>query len=129
MKRELETAGLALWALLAPIHPALLMLICLPFVDLLLGIAASLKQKRVITSTGLGRTIGKIVLYSVALVLAFACETWLMGASVPCVKGICGFIGLRELKSCFEHLDEIYGGDVLKIAIDIVTQKKPPGDV
>lgn len=107
--RLAKMAFICVWMALAPIRPALLSILLLPLVDLTLGLIAAYRAKRPITSSGIKRTVAKVLIYQVAALLAFCVETYLTGGWVPAVRMVTGLIGVTELKSCLEHLDELGG--------------------
>jgi hypothetical protein len=130
-KYLLPLAALA-WLTIAPIRPALACVMALPLVDLVLGLACARKAKRPITSSGMAQTINKILRYEAATLLAFSVETWLTGSWVPAVKAITGLIGMRELQSCLEHLDELGASPIFAKALDRIDPSRqdsptPPG--
>lgn len=117
MIKWLEVIGLSLLAVLAPIQTVLTTTFALILADTLFGVLAARKRKEPITSSGLRRTISKIVIYEAALICAYLCEHYLMSGSVPAVKLISGVIGLVELKSIVESLDELNGDPIFKTLI------------
>jgi len=111
--KHVPTFILAIVTVFAPIQAALATVMVLIIVDLATGIAAAKKRKEAITSSGLKRTVIKFFIYETALILAFLCGQYLIDI-LPVVKIVSTFIGLTELKSCYENLNEISGGDLLK---------------
>lgn len=85
-------------------------------VDLISGVVAAHKRKEPITSSGLRRTISKLFVYEIALILAFLAETYMM-PMIPVTKMVSSLVALTELKSIYENLDSITGGDLLKTII------------
>ncbi len=104
-----NTVLIALWIALLPIHPAIISALCLPAVDLVLGLLVANRDKKPITSSGIKRTVAKIMLYEFAIVLAFCVETYMTSSVVPIIHMVTGLIGVTELKSCIEHMDDLYG--------------------
>lgn len=106
-----------LWALLLPIRPVLGAAFALPVLDLLLALTVAWrtsplpwwKRYQTIRSTGIKRTVAKISMYMAGVLLAFITETWLTGSAVPCIHVVAGLVGLTELRSCLEHLDDLNG--------------------
>lgn len=103
---------------LAPIRPALTTVVLLPVVDLVLALLVAYRNKQPITSAGLKRTVAKILMYEVAVIAAFLTETYLTGDLVSCCKYVTALIGITELKSLLEHLDELFGGSFFKVLIN-----------
>lgn len=108
--------GALLGILLLPIREALIVVMCLTFADMIVGVWASLKEGYKITSRSLRRTISKIFVYQISIIVAFFIETYLV--QYPITKVITGLIGIVEGKSFFENLYRISGVDLLRIIID-----------
>lgn len=125
LKKYALTVGFALWIWIAPIRPALATVAALPMVDLVLALVCAFRAKRPITSSGLKKTIAKIFLYEMATLLAFATETYLLGPLIPAIKIVTGLIGVTELKSCLEHLDELSGKSLFSAAIAKLAPPQP----
>jgi hypothetical protein len=104
-------------AVLAPAKPLVLASTFLVLVDLITGIVAARKRGEAITSQGLRRTLSKLAVYEVALLLAFIAEKYLIIDLLPIAKIVSSFIAVTELKSVYENLNEIGGGDILKALI------------
>jgi hypothetical protein len=100
---------LAAWVGLAPVHPAVITALCLPLVDLTLALISARRAGEAITSAGLKRSVAKVLMYELAIVLAFVTEQYLLSSLVPAVRVVTGLIGMTELKSCLEHLDTLGG--------------------
>lgn len=122
----LKTALLAALVVLAPAKPALIAVMCLPLCDLVLALLVARKNKQPITSAGLKRTVGKILMYEIAVTLAFLTEQFLTGDMVPAMKYVTALIGITELKSLLEHLDELSGGSFFKSVVDKLAPPKLP---
>lgn len=112
MLKELNLLMLSIIAVFVPIQPMLIASLVLAIVDMIFGIGAAIKQKQPITSKALARTIGKVFLYEVALMVSFVAETYLLQGIMPVTKIVAGFIGAVELKSIFENLDIINGSSL-----------------
>ncbi len=108
----------ALLSVFAPIRSVLLTALTLVLADLILGILASHKRGEKITSAGLQRTIVKLVVYMAAIMLAFLTQTYLTGETVAVCKIVSSFVGLTELTSIVESLNELSGGSLLKALLD-----------
>lgn len=121
--KTLDSLLLVIVAVLAPLKGVLITVMMLPLVDLLLALICAKKSKVKITSSGLKRTIAKVLMYEIATVLAFMTETWLTGDLVPAIKIVTGLIGVTELKSCLEHLDDLNG---MPLFTSILSRLAPP---
>lgn len=101
----------------APTRGMLIAAGALVFIDLITGVWASYKQGHAIQSSGLQRTIVKLVVYESAILLAFLAQTYLI-PDLPVTNIVSSFVGLTELKSCYENIDIISGENLLKRIID-----------
>ena len=125
MKHRLLELALLIWVFLAPIQPAMGCVMALPIVDLILALYCAKRAGQPLTSTGLKRTVAKILMYEAATILAFLTETYLTGPALPCLRLVTGLIGCTELKSCLEHLDEAQGSSLFAM---ILSKLSPPNE-
>lgn len=109
---------LVILAIFAPAKAMVLSSMVLVLADLITGIMASRKKGKPITSSGLQRTVIKLFVYESAILLAYITEVYLLSGAMPCSKVVAGLVGITELKSCLENLNEINGQDILKQAIN-----------
>lgn len=124
MKSIVLKIGAALLVLFAPIKATLVTVMVLTVVDLIAGILAAIKRKEKITSSGLKRTVVKILAYEIVVCLGYITEQYMTGDLVPVVKMLAGLIGITELKSVLENIEEITGIPVLQLLIDKLSQKE-----
>lgn len=120
----IKLAVFAALLLVAPIKPALVCVMALPIADLVLALIVARRKKQPITSSGLKRTVAKILVYELAVLLAFFTEQFLTGDAVPALKYVTTLIGVTELKSLLEHMDSLSNGSFFKTIVDKLT---PPG--
>lgn len=120
MKEHLKLLIISLILVFAPIKATLVSIMVITFIDLASGLVAARKRKEPITSSGLKRTIIKIGVYELTVMLGFLTEQYMTGDLVPVVKVLAGFIGLTELKSVLENVEEITGVAVVKALVDKV---------
>lgn len=118
MKQYIINTLLAIATVFAPAKAMLITCLALVVMDLITGIMASKKAGKPITSSGIRRTIAKLLIYEVTIALAFLTQTYLTGESIPVASIISGIVGLTELTSCLENLNTLSGGDLLKSIID-----------
>ncbi len=112
----IEGFVIAILAIFAPIQSLLLTTGVMIFADLVTGIMAAKKQGQPITSAGLRRTLTKLFIYEVTLMLAFLTEHY-MSDFLPFVKMASAMISVVELKSIYENLNVVSGNDLLKSLI------------
>lgn len=106
---------------LAPIHAALATVLGLIIVDLVSGIAAAVRLQQPVTSNKLKKTVIKLLVYELSIVLAYVVGTYLTGPSVPVLQVVTSVIGLTELRSILENLRSITGYDVFDVILQRVS--------
>ena len=123
--RYLKPLLIALVAIFAPAKAMLATALLFIVLDLITGVWAAKKRGDAITSQGLKRTVIKIMIYELAIALAFLCEIYLMGDYMPIAKIVSSFVGITELKSIYENLNEIGGGNLLS---NLISRLNGPQD-
>lgn len=113
----LKALGLSIIAIFMPAKEMLASVLFLIVVDLITGILASRKQGIPITSSAIRRTISKLIIYEVVIMIAFIAQKYLLADSIPASNIVAGLIGITELTSCLENLNAISGDNLLKIII------------
>ena len=68
-------------------------------------------------------TVSKLLLYNLAILSGFICETYLI-SYIPFTKIISGFIALTELKSISENVTAVTGIDYWKKIMEYAKRKK-----
>lgn len=126
MKNILMNILLAIIAFLMPVKMAMAAAIGLTAFDLIFGLLAAPHRKQKITSAGLKRTIIKIFVYEIVIALALVTETYLTQDLIPLVKLATSYIGLTELKSILENIEDITGVPALQTLIDSIVAKLKP---
>lgn len=114
----LKVLGLSLLAVFAPAKAMILTSLALVLMDLVTGIIAAKKAGEPVTSAGLRRSIGKLLIYEAAILLGFLTQQYMTGDTVPVSNIIAGLIGVAELTSCLENLNKISDGSILKAVLD-----------
>jgi len=122
MPSSLKVLILAIIAVFAPAGPVLATVMVLTLLDLAAGIAAAKKQGHPITSTGLKRTVVKVMVYEIATLAAFLVQQYLTPIELPIMKMVTGLIGMTELKSVLENLDIIAGGSFFSSLVSHLSQ-------
>jgi hypothetical protein len=105
-------------AIFAPIKAVLLVTGLLIFADLITGILAARKKGQKITSAGLRRTVTKVCVYNVAIMVGFLAETYMLEGFIPISKIASGLIAVVELASLYENLNVIHGSNIFKELIE-----------
>ena len=118
----LEVIIISIAAVFAPIKSLLLTTGVMIFVDLISGVWAAHKRGEEITSSGIRRTVTKIFVYEAALMLAFLAETYISDV-LPFIKMASAMVAITEIKSVYENLNDISGGQLLKDLIDNLGSK------
>ena len=117
MKTFIENIALASILVFLPIKATIVCVMFLTMVDLMSGVAASYKRKEKITSSGFKRTVVKILVYEITVMLGFLVERYMTSDSLPVVKVLAGLIGITELKSVLENIQSITGVPLIKLLI------------
>lgn len=118
MKEFLTKSGLAILTVFAPVKSVMISAMVLIMCDLVTGIMASRKRGEPVKSAGLQRTIVKLLVYESAIALGFIAQHYLMADAIPVCNILGSFVGLTELTSCFENLNELSGGQLLKQVLE-----------
>lgn len=115
---------LSLLAVFAPIKGAVITVGILVFSDLILGIWAAIKRKEVISSSKMRNTISKLIIFEICLLLAYLTEIYLIGSLFPISKIAASYIGLVELQSIIENLNDINGSPVFVKLLSLLNKKQ-----
>ena len=95
----------------APITWSIVGIGVLVFADVFTGIAAAKKRNERIHSKGMSRTVGKMLYYTIAIILSRVMEmafiSWL-----PVAQLTSGYIAVVEFKSNMENIAQVTGVDV-----------------
>lgn len=118
MKQFLIGLVISSVAVLAPIKIVMLVVGIVIFADLFTGVWAAYKRGEKINSAGLRRSISKVLIYNLAIVLGFIIEKFLIEGMIPLSKIAAGLIGVTEGVSIFENLNSLAGNNVFKSIID-----------
>ena len=124
LSRLLDTLAASLLALFAPIQTMLLSTGALVICDLITGVMAARKAGQPITSKGIKRTVVKLLVYDLAILLAHITEVYLTQHSIPVLNVVTSIIGITELKSCLENLQKISGSGVVTLILDRISSAK-----
>lgn len=116
--KYIEGLMLSILAIFLPIKALIIAVLVLTLGDLITGIWVAIKNKEPITSAGLRRSISKIVVYELCLLLGYVAEHYLIGDLLPVSKLLAGMVGAVEMKSILENANIIGGVDIFKSLID-----------
>ena len=105
---------IAFAAFFAPIATLGHVLVLVIIFDFIKGILASKKRKEPILSRKMSRSIYKLLLYSLFLLVLYSLEVVLFGRLVPITKVGFGLILLAETKSGAENMDTIFNTNIFK---------------
>lgn len=115
---------LVLVAVFAPAKAMLLTALVLVVADMITGIWASLKAGESLSSAKLKKSVLKLLVYELAIGLAFLAQKHLTGEAVPIASIVAGFVGLTEMLSVLENLNRISGGTLLAGLIKNLNSKQ-----
>lgn len=107
-----------------PINTLILWLLIFILCDMVVGVWASIKEKKVITSHGLQRTVIKFLMYAASVILLHGIDAYMLTfiecylAKIGCTI-ICGI----ELYSIFENCYRISGNEVFRILTQFAVKK------
>jgi phage-related holin len=118
-----KAALMALIALFAPAGQAIATTVALCFVDLVTGLLASKKSATPLTSSGLKKTVIKLLVYLSAISLSFLVQTYLTGPYMPVMTFVTSVIGFTELTSILENINIVAGGNLLTNLIQTIDNK------
>jgi phage-related holin len=107
-------------AILSPIKTLLLTIGFLIAADFIFGIIRAYTKKEIISSRKMSNTIGKILLYNLAIISVYFLDKYLIGSGLHLEKVAAGLIGLTEFKSLDESFKTLFGWslwDLLKKTI------------
>lgn len=113
-------------AVFAPIRGMIIAVLVLILVDLITGVWAAYKRKEAIKSAWMRRTVSKLLVYEIAIMMSFITQTYLCGDLIPMASIAAGLIGMTELKSILENLSSISGEDLIKQIIDKLGSSNQP---
>lgn len=128
MLAYLKALSLAALAFVAPVGVLLAAAVVLTLIDLVTGILAARRRRQKIRSSGLRRTVSKLVVYQGAILAGYMVEI-LMGGTLPVSKLVAACIAVVEGKSVLENCDTISGSPVFGAVIDRLgsaNQKRRP---
>lgn len=122
MKTYLLHLLLAVALVFLPIKATIITVMVLTMADLIAGVLAARRRKEAITSSGFKRTVIKILAYEVVVALGYLTQQYMTGDLVPIVKILAGLIGMTELKSVIENLQDITGVPLMKLIVEKLGQ-------
>lgn len=93
-----------------PIQTQVLTILGLVLADLVTGLLAAYRSSTPITSSGLRKSLPKLFLYEIAMLLSYVIQTNLTGPGIPLVSLVSTFIGSAEMLSLTENLNTIKPG-------------------
>jgi hypothetical protein len=123
MKQFLTGILTSIAMVLAPIKGIIITVGILIFADMISGVAAARKRGEKISSARLRDSITKCLIYQVAIITGFLVQQYLLQDFIPIVKIVASLIGMVELKSLYENLDSIHGGDLFNRILDTLGSK------
>lgn len=123
MKQFLTGLLASIAAVLAPIKGIIITVGILIFADMISGVTAAKKRGEKISSARLRDSITKCLIYQVAIITGFLVQQYLLQDFIPIVKIVASLIGMVELKSLYENLDSIHGGDLFDRILDTLGSK------
>lgn len=121
IKAAIGAAWIWLGWLLVPVHHFLWFTMVLVLCDFITGIQAARHRGEALFSTGFKRTVVKITLYCMAIMLSHGMDLVFFapkGLSFDLVWVVAGIIGLTEFKSNLENIAVVTGIDIWALIAD-----------
>lgn len=115
IKFLVATSWAWLWSFILPVQQFLAFTFVLVVCDFLSGIAAAKQRGEKLQSRGFARTVTKIALYCMAILLSHGMDRVFFapaGLSFGLVWMVAAFIGLTEFKSNLENIRTVTGADI-----------------
>lgn len=110
---------------IVPVRWYIIFMICAVSADTITGIMAAVRQRQLITSKGIWRTLEKIALAFVVILASYGFEL-IFVPDLPMTKGVAMIIAAAELKSIFENYYRITGVDLGTTIISMVKDRVLP---
>lgn len=127
----LTTVFLAILLYMSPVKEFIHLVASLIVIDFMMGVMSSFKLDIPITAKRMVKTVYKLILYSVAIISTYLVQMIAGEDGVGLVRICALFIGATELKSIYDHITKILGGDLfvklwqlIKARIDQTTSNK-----
>lgn len=117
---------IALASVFAPIQSVMMAALVLIACDLVSGVLAAKRRGKKIASSGFQRTIVKLLVYEVAIALGFIAQHYLMLDAMPVANIVGSYVGLTELTSIYENINDMSGGQLLKVILERLNSKNNP---
>lgn len=112
----IKAIAVVVLAFIAPVQSILILVGFLAFGDMITGLWRSKKKNHKITSTRLSRTVSKLILYSLLILLTHGFElVFPLTEYLHITQISAGVICMVELTSVYENVSEILGNDLWKI--------------
>lgn len=125
-KKYLIDTILAIIAVFAPIKALMIVVILLVFADLISGILAARKQGKLITSSGLSRSVSKVLIYEAVICMSYLVETYITGSFLPVGRIVAALVSCVELKSLLENSEILLGAPIFQVLVDKLTKESTP---
>ena len=118
---------IALWAYLTPMREVFYCMLLFVIIDLVVGIVASGKNGIGRSSRRGRKSVGKLLCYMGAIMMAYVAEKTFAGDGIGSYKLVGGFICLIEFISILENMATITGNPIFLKIIRLIRGSK--GDV
>jgi len=122
----LTTIFLLILLYLSPIKHFVHLVSALIVIDFIMGIWSSAKLGIPITAGRMVRTVYKLILYSIAIISTYLVQLIAGDDGIGLVRICALFIGATELKSIYDKITKIIGGDVFSQLWQIIKNKLEP---
>jgi phage-related holin len=118
----ITTIFIAALMFLTPIKDFVHLIIALIIIDFITGIISSFKNDEKITAKRMVKTVYKLILYSVAIIATYLVQQ-IANDNIGVVRIAALFIAATELKSIYENISKVVGGDIFTQLWNILKSK------
>jgi phage-related holin len=118
----LTTIFIAALMFLTPIKSFVHLIVALIIIDFITGIISSFKNDEKITAKRMAKTVYKLILYSIAIIATYLVQH-IANDDVGIVRIAALFIAATELKSIYENISKVVGGDIFTQLWNIIKSK------
>ena len=109
---HLNSLLLTIVAILSPIKALLLTVGFLIVADFIFGICRAYIKKETINSRKMSNTIGKIILYNIAIISVYFLDRYLICSGLNLEKVVAALIGIVEIKSLDESFKTLFNWSI-----------------
>lgn len=126
IEKYILPAVISIAAFFAPLYDFVLLIGFMIVVDCITALLSARKNGEAITSAKLSRTVGKFLVYGLAIMTAHVVSKFFI-PSFPALQLMAGFITFIELKSIDENIKKYTGHSMFGVILSKLKPKKNEG--